>query len=142
MSIEGIKSVGMTYNNQMPITPIKPVEAPTSTTETAAASKEAAEAASVADKFVISEDRNDNGSESEYDNRASIDAVKRAISEINKHTVNKTVQFGIHEKTNRITIRILDKDTKELIREYPAEKSLDLIAKTLELAGILVDEKR
>ena len=34
------------------------------------------------------------------------------------------------------------KDTKETIKEIPPEKTLDLIAKAWELAGILVDEKR
>ncbi len=50
--------------------------------------------------------------------------------------------FGIHEKTNRVTIKIVDKKTKEVIKEVPPEKTLDLIAKAWELAGIMVDEKR
>ncbi len=43
--------------------------------------------------------------------------------------------FGIHEKTNRITIKIVDKKTKEVIREFPPEETLDMIAKAWELAG-------
>jgi flagellar protein FlaG len=39
-------------------------------------------------------------------------------------------------------IKIKDKDTDEVIREVPAEKTLDLIQKAWEMAGILVDEKR
>ena len=50
--------------------------------------------------------------------------------------------FGIHEATNRVTIKIVDKDTKEVIKELPPEKTLDMIAKAWELAGLLVDEKR
>ena len=50
--------------------------------------------------------------------------------------------FGIHEETNRITIKIVDKKTKEVIKEFPPEKTLDMIAKAWELAGIMVDEKR
>jgi len=49
--------------------------------------------------------------------------------------------FGIHEKTNRVTIKIVDKDSKEVIKEFPPEKTLDMIAKAWELAGILVDAK-
>ena len=52
------------------------------------------------------------------------------------------MQFGIHEGTKRITLKIIDKDTKEIIKEFPPEKNLDMIAKVWELAGILVDEKR
>jgi flagellar protein FlaG len=41
-----------------------------------------------------------------------------------------------------VTIKLLDKDTHEVVKEIPAEKTLDLIAKAWEMAGILVDEKR
>ena len=61
---------------------------------------------------------------------------------LNKKSTNFESEFGIHEKTNRMTIKILDKDTRKVIKEFPAEKSLDLIAKAMEMAGILVDEKR
>ena len=39
-------------------------------------------------------------------------------------------------------IKIVDKKTKDVIKEIPAEKTLDLIAKAWELAGLMVDEKR
>ena len=68
--------------------------------------------------------------------------LKKAISELNKNSESTQVQFGIHEGTNRITLKIVDKDTKETIKEFPAEKTLDMIAKAWELAGLLVDEKR
>ena len=69
--------------------------------------------------------------------------VKEAISEMNKKMFNNSeAVFGIHEDTNRITIKIVDKETKEVIKELPPEKTLDMIAKAWELAGILVDEKR
>ncbi|MFA9377116.1 MAG: flagellar protein FlaG [Lachnotalea sp.] len=68
---------------------------------------------------------------------------KKSISEINSR-LNKNTEaiFGIHEATNRVTIKIIDKDTKEVIKEIPPEKTLEMIAKVWELAGILVDEKR
>ena len=71
----------------------------------------------------------------------SRDTIKRAVDEINKKTNTEAV-WGVHDKTNRITIKIVDKDTKKVIREYPPEETLDMIAKVWEMAGILVDEKR
>ena len=50
--------------------------------------------------------------------------------------------FGVHEATKRVTIKIVDKDTKKVVKEFPPEKTLDMIAKVWEMAGILVDEKR
>ena len=68
--------------------------------------------------------------------------VKQAISEMNKKMFNNSeAVFGIHEDTNRITIKIVDKTTKETIKELPPEKTLDMIAKAWELAGLMVDEK-
>ena len=69
------------------------------------------------------------------------DGVKRAIEEINKKVVNSEAVFGVHDTTNRVTIKIVDKQTKEVIKEYPPEKTLDMIAKVWEWAGLLVDEK-
>lgn len=72
------------------------------------------------------------------------DQLKKAIAEMNRkiNNSNEEAVFGVHEETNRITIKIVDKDTKEIIKEFPPEKTLDMIAKVWEMAGILVDEKR
>lgn len=70
--------------------------------------------------------------------------IKKAVEEINKSATGDQAEavFGIHEKTNRVTIKIVDKKTKEVIKEFPPEKTLDMIAKVWEMAGIMVDERR
>lgn len=68
--------------------------------------------------------------------------IKKAIDDINKKANNSEAIFGIHEETNRVTIKIVDRSTKEVIKEFPPEKTLDMIAKVWEVAGLLVDEKR
>ncbi|MCR5249149.1 MAG: flagellar protein FlaG [Lachnospiraceae bacterium] len=70
------------------------------------------------------------------------DAIKEALKELAKKETNIQSEFGIHEKTNRITVKLVDKQTKEVIKELPPEKTLDMIAKVWEYAGLLVDEKR
>lgn len=67
--------------------------------------------------------------------------IRKAVDEINKKAVNSEAIFGIHEKTNRVMIKIVDKDSKKVIKEYPPEKTLDMIAKVWEMAGLMVDEK-
>ena len=59
----------------------------------------------------------------------SKDTIRRAVDEINKKTNTEAV-WGVHD------------ETKKVIREYPPEETLDMIAKVWEMAGILVDEKR
>ena len=68
--------------------------------------------------------------------------VKKAVETLNKKMEHSEAVFGFHEDTNRVTIKIVDRDTKEVIKELPPEKTLDMIAKVWEMAGILVDEKR
>ncbi|MDE6433355.1 MAG: flagellar protein FlaG [Lachnospiraceae bacterium] len=74
----------------------------------------------------------------------SPEKIKNAVSEINKkiRLTHTQCEFKFHEKTNRIMITVKDSETDEVIKEIPPEKTLDMIAKSLELAGLLVDEKR
>lgn len=74
----------------------------------------------------------------------SPEKVKNAIAEINKkiRPTHTQCEFKYHEKTKRISITVKDSETDEVIKEIPPEKTLDMIAKSLELAGLLVDEKR
>lgn len=68
--------------------------------------------------------------------------LKNAVSDLNKQLKNTEAVFGVHDKTNRITIKIVDRTTKEVLKEYPPEQTLDIIAKVWEIAGLMVDEKR
>lgn len=69
--------------------------------------------------------------------------IRKAISEMAKNAKsNAEAVFGIHEKTNRVTIKMVDKETKKVIKEFPPDETLDMIAKVWEIAGIMVDEKR
>ena len=67
---------------------------------------------------------------------------QEAVEQINRNSAGMEAIFGYHEGTHRVTIKIVDKDTKEVKKEYPAEKTLDMIQKVWEMAGLMVDEKR
>ena len=67
--------------------------------------------------------------------------VRKAVETLNKKMSNSEAVFGFHEDTNRVTIKIVDKSTKEVIKELPPEKTLDMIARVWEMAGILIDER-
>lgn len=90
-----------------------------------------------AGKIVYSSEEEKNPEE----NDATNDALRKAVDSINKQLVHTECQFGFHDATNRIMIKIIDKDSKEVLKEFPPEKTLEMIAKAWELAGILVDEK-
>jgi flagellar protein FlaG len=66
------------------------------------------------------------------------------VKEANKALVaaQRELEFSVHEKTKDIIVRVINTETKEVIREIPPEKILDLVASILEMAGLLVDERR
>jgi len=80
----------------------------------------------------------------ENGNQPSDEEIKSAIKEANKRAVfgHASAEFSYHEATKRISVKIVDQDTNEVIREIPPEKTLDMISKMWELAGLVVDEKR
>jgi len=67
----------------------------------------------------------------------AIDRVNRAIS-----GANRRFEFSIHEKTKEIMIKVVDSDTNQVVREIPPEKILDMVANMMEMAGLMVDERR
>lgn len=77
----------------------------------------------------------------EREERQIKNAVDHANSSIKK--INKTAcEFTYHEDTKRVSIKVVDSATREVIREIPSEETLELIAKLWDLSGMLVDEKR
>ena len=82
-----------------------------------------------------------NNGEQGQDQQAYHEKVRKAVETLNRKMSNSEAVFGFHDDTNRVTIKIVDKSTKEVIKELPPEKTLDMIARVWEMAGILIDER-
>ena len=150
MSIEPI-STGMSY--QVANTPVaRPVEqvANESAEKNMISEQQAAAEPKIQETQAPAEDganggaqNNAAGDQQRQNTELQNERVKKAVEELNKKMVDHSeAVFGIHEKTNRVTIKIVDKESKKVIKELPPEKTLDMIAKVWEMAGILVDEKK
>lgn len=70
--------------------------------------------------------------------------IKTALDNANTKlkTSMRRCEFSYHEGTNRISIKVYDSDSNEVIREIPAEETLKTLEKIWEMAGLIVDEKR
>ena len=85
---------------------------------------------------------------SEVEKSALSVSDKTVIEEIQKANkalerfAQTALEYSVHEKTRTIMIKIIDKETKEVIREIPPEKIQDMAAKLMELSGIIIDERR
>ncbi|MBB6216440.1 flagellar protein FlaG [Anaerosolibacter carboniphilus] len=65
--------------------------------------------------------------------------IERANKDLNIKSTN--LKFSIHEKTKAILVKVVDSETKEVVREIPSEKILDMVASMLERTGLFVDKK-
>ncbi|MDR0948322.1 MAG: flagellar protein FlaG [Lachnospiraceae bacterium] len=94
-------------------------------------------------EYARSKEQADNGDNSKQQPKEqTTEQMKRAVDKLNKSLPHSEAIFGFHDATNRVTIKIVDKETKEVLKELPPEKTLDMISKVWELAGMLIDEKR
>ena len=75
--------------------------------------------------------------------KTQLKQLKQAIEEANRKAklTNTAREYSYDEVTNRVCIKVTDKDTEKVIREVPTEESLKRIARMLETAGLVVDEK-
>ncbi|MCM1106159.1 MAG: flagellar protein FlaG [Blautia sp.] len=142
MAIEAIKGAAMTYQGSVSTAEVREIARP---------KVEAGEVINISESISRNTSALDTkqtsgegagGGQQQMTPEQQAAQLKKAVEDINKRANNSEAIFGIHEKTNRVTIKLIDKDTKELIKELPPEKTLDMIAKVWEMAGLLVDEKR
>ena len=54
--------------------------------------------------------------------------------------MNRSLQFKVDEDSGRDVIKVVDKNSGELIKQYPSEEVLSLVAKLSETAGFLIDQ--
>ena len=144
MAIEAMKGAGMSYAGSSSASDVKAEsQAKVETASNAAASDDLMKKTIQIDtKETDKNGKDGNRDDSQAKQTISENSqIRKAVDEINKKAHNSEAVFGIHEATNRVTIKIVDKDTKKVLKEYPPEKTLDMIAKVWEMTGLLVDQK-
>lgn len=144
MAIEAIGGSAMSYQGMTSNVSVKPVQESRDASVQVTDTAQAVAVNTVDLKVQSDSNAGHNAKDNSGNTQEQNDKIRKTVEEINRQTTQKNVeaQFGIHEGTNRVTIKIVDKETQEVIREVPPEKTLDMIAKAWELAGLMVDEKR
>jgi len=79
-------------------------------------------------------------SDAEMDEKQWIEVIEKANKAIEGATCS--FEYSIHDQTKQIMVKVINRETKAVIREFPPEKILDMVAKMWEVAGIIVDERR
>jgi flagellar protein FlaG len=56
-------------------------------------------------------------------------------------TMNRGLEFSVDEDSGRDVIKVIDKKSGELIKQYPSEEVLSLVSKLSEATGTFIDSK-
>lgn len=69
--------------------------------------------------------------------------VKKAVDTLNKEFKDKTtyLQYEVYGKFKDLVVRVMDKNTNEVVKELPPKKIIDMVEKLCELAGMFINEK-
>lgn len=73
----------------------------------------------------------------------SEDTLTRAVEKVNKtfELENKRMEYSYEKETNTYVVRVIDKETNEVISQIPSQKLLDYASGLMEYIGILTDTK-
>lgn len=84
------------------------------------------------------------GNKAGKNGQASEQMMKEAVGEANNKLKlnNRHCQFTYEKDINRVSVKLIDEETGEVIREIPSEETLDMIRRLKEMTGLLVDEQR
>lgn len=69
--------------------------------------------------------------------------IKERVENANKMTsrMNTTVRYRIHEASKLVTVKVMDKETGQVIREIPPQKFLDMMVALQDQVGFIINEK-
>ncbi|PXX46748.1 flagellar protein FlaG [Undibacterium pigrum] len=73
---------------------------------------------------------------------ASADDINKAVAEINKsiQVSSQNLEFSVDNDAKEVVVKIVDQQTKQVIRQIPTEEALE-IAKSLDkLQGLLIKQ--
>lgn len=88
-------------------------------------------------------DQSSNKMSANDDQFVNQEKVKQITSQLNNF-IEPTVtnlKFEFHEELNEYYVTVVNPVTKEVIREIPSKKMLDMHAAMVEFMGVLIDEK-
>jgi len=88
--------------------------------------------------------REDTGLREENKKISQSEVIDGALDKINKtvRIFNRSIHFSKHEESGRLWVKVIDTETKKVIREIPPEEILEIVARLEEMVGLLVDERR
>lgn len=69
--------------------------------------------------------------------------VEKAVEDVQRfvETMNNSLQFSIDDESGRTVVKVIDRQTEEVLRQIPSEEMLDIARALGKLKGLLVEQK-
>jgi flagellar protein FlaG len=95
---------------------------------------------SVADRFAQVQDGTGAASAQGAVSAEVVDKMAQDVAD-RLQTNQRQLQFSVDSETNSTVVRVIDSETKELIRQIPSEELLSISRRLEAATGLLVDDK-
>ena len=115
------------------ITPATSVRIQAASTSPGSASGEITQSTTVVDVKTVDE----NALKNDSNQKLSLDAVKEAVKSGNTmlQSASSSLSFEIDSATKQVVVKIVDRNTGELVRQIPTVEMLDFMRRMKELEG-------
>ena len=69
--------------------------------------------------------------------------VEKATEKLNRlmGIIDKRLEFSVHEKSNRVIVKIIDQTNGEVLDEIPSKRLLDILSSISDMAGLMFDKR-
>lgn len=73
----------------------------------------------------------------------SVEQVTQAIKSINKamESLSQSLEFSIDSDTHRTIVKVVDKQTNDVIRQIPTKETLEIAKALDQVSGLLIRQK-
>jgi len=69
--------------------------------------------------------------------------VEKATDKLNRlmGIIDKRYEYSVHESSHRLSVRIIDQQSGEVIDEIPSKRALEILDAFTQMAGLFFDKK-
>jgi len=73
----------------------------------------------------------------------SVEKLQEAVEKMNElmQGGNRSLNFSVDDSTEKVVVKVMDTDTKEIVRQIPSEETLKFAEHLEGMLGLLFDDK-
>lgn len=71
------------------------------------------------------------------------EAVEKTVEKLNRlmGIIDKRYEYSVHEDSHRLSVKIVDQQSGEVLAEIPSKRALDILESFSQMAGLFFDKR-